>query len=154
MGKKLAEVRNWNPLSEEVVRGAFGQPPSATVSTPLAVVESSTDGSREEQPRKRGIVKEATTFKQFRMAEADNLVVEQLLTALRADVGVKVTFTDLVHAMVFMVDKKREDVKKEAQRAFGKLQRPQLADGPAMREFQKTLAGVLLDGVSGKNRFT
>ena len=150
MGKKLAEIRNWNPLSEDVVKNAFSESP---IASPLSVVESSQRNTTETQSPPRPIIKEAATFKQFRMAEADGLVVEHLLTALRADLGVKVTFTDLVHAMVFMVDKKREDVKKEAQKTFGKLQRPQLADGPAMREFQKSLANVLLDGVSGKNRF-
>ncbi len=151
MGKKLAEIRNWNPLSEDVVKNAFSDAPTPPS---FAVVETEQHSRPSElTTHARPIVREAATFKQFRMAEADGLVVEHLLTSLRAELGVKVTFTDLVHAMVFMVDKKREDVKKEAQKAFGKLQRPQLADGPAMREFQKALANVLLDGVSGKSRF-
>lgn len=150
MGKKLAEIRNWNPLSEDVIKNAFSDTPK---SSPISVVENLQQSETKTQIPPRPIIKEGATFKQFRMAEADGLVVEHLLTALRADLGVKVTFTDLVHAMVFMVDKKREDVKKEAQKTFGKLQRPQLADGPAMREFQKSLANILLDGVSGKNRF-
>lgn len=150
MGKKLAEIRNWNPLSDDVVKNAFSETPTPST---ISIVEASPQNTVDIRPHSRPIIKEAATFKQFRMAEADGLVVEHLLTALRADLGVKVTFTDLVHAMVFMVDKKREDVKKEAKKSFGKLPRPQLADGPAMREFQKSLANVLLDGVSGKNRF-
>jgi hypothetical protein len=106
-----------------------------------------------EPPISRAFSKESATFKQFRMSQTDGLVVEKLLTALRGDLGVKVTFTDLVHAMVFMVDRKRDDVRKEAQAHNGKLQRPQLSDGPRMREFQKTLANILLDGATGKNRF-
>jgi hypothetical protein len=148
MGKKLAEARNWNPLSEDIIKNAFAETPTAQS---LNVFENSQRNITE--PLQRPIIREAATFKQFRMAEADGLVVEHLLTALRADLGVKVTFTDLVHAMVFMVDKKREEVSKKAKKTFGKLQRPQLADGPAMREFQKSLANVLLDGVSGYDRF-
>jgi hypothetical protein len=150
MGKKLAEVRNWNPLSEDIIRNAFSENPTAPL---LNVIENSQRNNTEPETRQRPIIREAATFKQFRMAEADGLVVEHLLTALRTDLGVKVTFTDLVHAMVFMVDKKREDVSKEAKKTFRKLPRPQLSDGPAMREFQKSLANVLLDGVSGHNRF-
>jgi hypothetical protein len=150
MGKKLAEARNWNPLSEDIIKNAFAETPTVPS---INVVENSQRNITETQPLQRPIIREAATFKQFRMAEADGLVVEHLLTALRSDLGVKVTFTDLVHAMVFMVDKKRAEVSKEAKKTFGKLQRPQLSDGPAMREFQKALANVLLDGVSGHNRF-
>lgn len=150
MGKKLAEVRSWNPISQDVVRGAFA-PVSPEGNQNPSPKEITSD---EEQSSTSPVFsKEGTTFKQFRMSETDGLIVEKLLTSLRGNLGVKVTFTDLVHAMIFMVDQKRDDVRREAQTYNGKLQRPQLSDGPKMREFQKALATILLEGTTGKNRF-